>query len=79
MNELMKTIPVHLPESLDLDESRLNEYLAVKLYADGKLSLAKAAEMVQVAKWDFPKVLTRYGVPYFNYSAEEFARDVRSA
>ena len=75
----MKTLQVHLPEAVDFDESRLNEYIAAKLYGDGKLSLAKAAEMAGVTKWDFPKVLARYKVPYFNYTTEELARDIRNA
>lgn len=75
----MKTLSVHIPDSIDLDEPHLNEYLAAKLYGDGKLSLAKAAEMAAVGKWDFPAVLARYDVPFFNYSPEDLIRDVRNA
>lgn len=71
-------LSLRVPDSAALDEQGLREYLAAKLYGDGKLSLGQAAEMAGTDKWGFPKVLSRFGVPYFNYAPEDLAKDVQS-
>jgi predicted HTH domain antitoxin len=73
------TMTVEVPESAGLTEQSLKEYLAAKLYGDGTLSLFEAAAMAGMKKWDFPKVLKHFGVPYFNLTPEELARDIRNA
>jgi predicted HTH domain antitoxin len=70
---------IQVPDSAALDEQSLREYLAAKLYGDGKLSLGEAATMATLEKWDFPKVLKRFGVSYFQLTPEELARDIANA
>lgn len=72
-------LTVELPDDVDLDEQSLKEYLAAKLYGDRKLSLFAAANMAGMRKWDFPKVLTRFDVPYFTLTPEELDRDIANA
>ncbi|HEY3874537.1 MAG TPA: UPF0175 family protein [Candidatus Kapabacteria bacterium] len=73
----MLNLSVQLPDDLDLDEQSLKEYLAAKLYGDGSLSLGQAASIANTDKWGMPKILCRFGVPYFNYSAEDFKKEYR--
>ena len=72
-------LTIDVPDSVALDEQGLREYLAAKLYGDAKLSLGEAAAMAGMKKWDFPKVLKRFSVPYFNLSPEELERDIANA
>ncbi len=78
-NEHTHLYTVEVPESAGLTEQSLKEYLAAKLYGDGTLSLYEAAEMAGMKKWEFPKVLKHFGVPYFNLTSEELARDIVNA
>ena len=71
------TMTLELPEAAQLDEQSLREYVAAKLYGDGKLSLGQAAEMAGTDKWGMPKILSRFGVPYFNYSLEDYQKESR--
>ena len=75
----MSTLTLKLP---DLDEAERTDVLRMitaKLYERGTLSLGQAAELAGMQKWDFPKVLAKYGVYYFNLTAAELARDVKNA
>lgn len=46
------------------------------LYDKGKISLGKAASMVEMEKWDFADVLNEYGYPVFNISIEDLQKDM---
>ena len=76
-NEHTQSMTVEVPDAAGLTEESLKEYLAAKLYGDGTLSLGQAATMVGKTKWDIPQILNRYGVPYFNYTAEDFEKEFR--
>lgn len=73
------SLTVKLPVDVDLDEQALKEYLAAKLFGDGKLALFEAANMVGIPKWDFPTVLRKFDVPYFNLTPEELHEDICNA
>ena len=75
----MKTLTLHLPDSLDLDAAELTMLVASRLYEVGRLSLGQAAELAGLSKPVFAEALGRYGVSIFNHSAEELARDVENA
>ena len=75
----MVSLTIHLPESSGIPPASINEYLAVKLYQDGELSLAEAACMAGVAKWDFPGILKKYKVSIIDLSDEDLAQDVKNA
>ncbi|MFM8492257.1 MAG: UPF0175 family protein [Bacteroidota bacterium] len=72
----MKTITVHLPDTLDMDEQEINMLLAVKLYEQGKLSLGQAAELVGMRKRAFAEILGQYQVSVFNYPASDLLKDL---
>ena len=75
LNGHTNLLTVEVPDAAGLTEQSLKEYLAAKLYGDGTLSLGQAALMAGTDKWRFPKVLTRFGVPYFNYNVEDFEKE----
>ncbi len=75
----MKTVTLHLPETLDMGEGEITMILASKLYEDGKLSLGQAADLVGLTKRTFAELLGKYGVSIFNYPASDLSRDVKNA
>ncbi len=64
---------VSLPPDLSEEEAKL--LLAVKLYEVGRVSAGQAAKLAGLSKRAFLEALGRYGVPVFNYPAEELRRE----
>ncbi len=52
--------------------------LVLDLVRRGKLSRAKAAEILQMSLWDLPELLAQYRIPWFDYSSEDLRRDLDS-
>lgn len=75
----MKTITLHIPDTIDLDSGEAAMLLAVKLYEQGKLSLGQAAEMAGYSKRTFMELLSKYDVPVFDYDPSEIANDIKNA
>ena len=75
----MKTLTIHLPEMVELEEHEAKMLLAAKLYERGTLSLGQAAEVAGYTKRTFMELLGNYGVSIFNYPASDIARDVANA
>ncbi|HEX4960043.1 MAG TPA: UPF0175 family protein [Thermoanaerobaculia bacterium] len=67
---------IDLPSSLSQEEAKL--FLAVKLFEIGKVTLGQAAKIAELSKRTFLEILGRYGVPVFNYGAEELRAEVES-
>ena len=49
--------------------------LAVQLYAEGRLSLGKAARLAGVSIQDFWSLLNSRGVPVFHYTDDDYELD----
>src|ERR1017187_8082528 len=73
----MKSLVVNIPDNLDMDTLQLTRFLATTLYEKGDLTLAQAAEMAGMTIWEFPEVLTKLGLPFFNYTSESFNQEFR--
>ncbi|MFI5201140.1 MAG: UPF0175 family protein [Candidatus Kapaibacterium sp.] len=73
----MKTLTVNVPDDVNLDTMQLTRYLAATLYEKGDLTLGQAAEMAGMTKREFPEVLRQLGLPFFNYSSEDFRKEYR--
>ncbi len=58
------------------DEERLRVPLAVGLFADGTISLAKAAALAGMARYDFARLLKDRGLPAYEYTEEEYREDL---
>ncbi|HVS93183.1 MAG TPA: UPF0175 family protein [Mucilaginibacter sp.] len=72
----MTTITLQVPDSLEKDHDETVRLIAAKLYEAGKVTLGQAAEMCGMKKWDFPAVLAKFNIPYFQYTAEDVIADV---
>jgi predicted HTH domain antitoxin len=74
----MKPVTIDLPpEFLEVlgseEEAKREAKVAVilDLVRRGKISRAKAAELLQVSLWDLPALLAQYRIPWFDYSPED--------
>jgi hypothetical protein len=73
------TVEVAVPSDLFslLGRTRLGVAASVKefsvlgLYQERRISAGKAAESLEMSKIEFARLLTRKGIPYFDYTKEE--------
>lgn len=79
----MKAVTIELPpEVLQLlgseEEARREAKVALvlDLVRRGRISRAKAAELLQMSLWDLPALLAQYRIPWFDYSPEDLRRDL---
>jgi predicted HTH domain antitoxin len=74
----MTTITLQVPDALEKEHDDTVQFLAAKLYEAEKLSMGPAAEMCGMKKWDFPQVLSKFNIAYFQYSAEDAIREANA-
>ncbi len=74
----MTTMTIHVPDALEKEHDETVRFLAAKLYEAGKLSLGQAAEMCDIKKWDFPEVLAKFNIPYFQYTANDVIQEANA-
>jgi predicted HTH domain antitoxin len=67
----MTTMTLNVPDVLEKEHDETVRFLAAKLYEAQKLTLGQAAEMCGISKWDFPAVLAKFDVPYFQYTIDD--------
>lgn len=72
----MTTMTIQVPDALEKEHDETVRFIAAKLYESGRLSLGQAAEMCGMKKWDFPAILAKFNVNYFQYTAEDVIADV---
>jgi len=58
------------------DEERLKIPLAVGLFAEGTISLAKAARLAGMTRYEFAALLKAQGLPAYEYTQEEHREDL---
>ena len=83
--EIVDAVRIELsPELLQLlgSEEAAGRQAKVALVLDlvrrGKLSRAKAAELLEIPLWDLPALLAQYRIPWFDYSPEDLQRDLQA-
>ncbi len=74
----MRTLTIHIPDTVQLEDNELVLYMASRLYEKGKLSLGQAAELAGLSKRAFAEILGRYGVSIFNFPPEELEEDLEN-
>ena len=79
----MKGFTVELPgELLEIlgseDEARRDAKVAVvlDLVRRGRISRAKAAELLDLTLWDLPALLSQYRIPWFDDTPDDVERDL---
>ena len=81
MKALTIEVPPELLELLGSEEEAkkgAKVALVLDLVRRGKLSRAKAAELLGISLWDLPALRAQYRIPGFDYSAEDLQRDLRA-
>ena len=58
------------------DEERVKMHLAIGLFVDGAVSLAKAAELAGMGRYEFALLLKRMNLPAYDYTADEYQEDL---
>jgi predicted HTH domain antitoxin len=74
-------LPAELERLLGTEEDAKREAkiaLVLELVRKGRISRAKAAELLQLSLWDLPSLLAQYRIPWFDYSPEEIEKDLQS-
>jgi predicted HTH domain antitoxin len=77
--DIMRTLVVHLPDGLDLDDREALLLLASGLYEKGKLTAGQAAALAGLSKRAFVETLSKAGVSIFNYPDEDLTQDLKNA
>ena len=72
----MSELKVELPPEVPVEEARL--LLTIKLFETGRLSLGQAAQLAGHSKRAFLEILTKAGVPVFDYPASELQDELGS-
>jgi len=57
------------------DEDQVRLSLAVGLYADGTISLAKAAGLAGMSRYEFAMFLKSKGLPAYEYTEQDYQED----
>jgi predicted HTH domain antitoxin len=58
------------------DEERLRVPLAIGLFAERAVSLAKAARLAGLTRYEFAKLLKQRGLPAYEYTEAEYQEDL---
>ena len=79
----MKGFTIELPGELlailgSEDEARRDAKVAVvlDLVRRGRISRAKAAELLDLTLWELPALLSQYRIPWFDYTPDDVERDL---
>lgn len=76
------TLPKDLFAMLGYSRSRaeeaIKEFSVLGLYLEQRISAGKAAELLGVRKREFVRLLSRRGIPYFDYTDEELDEEFRT-
>ena len=57
-------------------EARLRELIALELFREGRISSGKGAELLEISKPAFARLLAKHEISYFTESPEELAAEV---
>jgi predicted HTH domain antitoxin len=75
-------VPEDLLSILGLSKARaveaIKEFSVLGLYLERRISSGKAAELLDMRKREFIRLLARKGIPYFDYTDEELEEEFRT-
>jgi predicted HTH domain antitoxin len=75
----MKSLVLDFPDSVEVNEQEVKTLLAARLFENGTLSMAQAAEFAGYSKRTFMELLGNYGVSIFDISEDELEKDILNA
>ncbi len=70
----MHELKIQLPNEVENEEARM--FLMMKLFETGKLSLGQPSKYSGFSKRVFMELLGKYGVPVFDYPAEDLEQEM---
>lgn len=70
---------VRFKKPVDVSEEDAKLYLAIKLFEEHRVSLAKAAEIAEYQLNTFIEILSRKKIPVIDYPIEELRDDILNA
>ncbi len=80
---MSKSIYIEIPDELlellgseDEAAKEAKQSLVLDLVRQGRISRAKAAELLGINLWDLPEFLSKYRIPWFDYSEEQMEEDM---
>ncbi len=57
-------------------QRRVNEWLVLSLFSEGRISSGKAARFLGISRTEFLAMLQQRGVAYINYAPDELAEEL---
>ena len=82
---MSRTISIEVPDELlellgSEEEIRkeAKQILILDLVRRGKISRAKAADLLGINLWELPEFLSGYKIPWFDYSREQMEEDMEA-
>lgn len=79
----MRIIEIAIPDEMinllgseEQASKEAKEALVLDLVRRGKVSRAKAAELMGISLWDLPELLHKYRIPWFDYTQEDLQKDL---
>ncbi|HBG93478.1 MAG: hypothetical protein A2X54_05735 [Nitrospirae bacterium GWF2_44_13] len=72
-DELIKLFP-----SKKEAKEEAKQAMVFDLVRRGKISKARAAELLGISLWNLPELLAQYDIPWFNYSPDDLKHDVET-
>ena len=76
------TIPKELFSILGFSKAiaaeAIREFSVLGLYQERRISAGRAAELLDIRKREFVRLLARRGIPYFDYTDEELEEEFRT-
>ncbi len=79
---MMKAISIELPDEIielfgeNELEASLRKWAVLELVRAGKLSSGKAAEVLEMTRWEFMELMSDYDVPMADFPEEELERQL---
>ena len=80
---MSRSISIDIPDELlellgseDELAKEVKQSLVLDLVRSGRISRAKAAELLEINIWDLPGFLSKYRIPWFDYSEEQMEEDM---
>ncbi len=78
----MRIIEIAIPDEIisllgseEEAKKEAKEALILDLVRRGKVSKAKAAELIGMSLWDLPEFLGKYRIPWFDYTVQDLQKD----
>jgi len=67
---------VHRTPLTNQDTKPRNEWIVLSLFIEERISSGKAAQLLNISRVEFLRLLRKYGITYVNYSSDELEEEI---